>query len=262
MWCKQCGQDVPGISSAKSGGMCCARCSGLFSGDEGHSARRTAGLAEAAAHGVDLSASQPAADASASFDDWELDQNFRHLQARVGTWKRVDAPGEETERRQPERAKRAPKWRVDGAHAKVPSRHKRRSRAPGRGSFVAWTVLSLGLMAFACGAVLLGWSFVAHRAELWSLGMPITVAGQVGLLLGLVLQLERIWQNSRYAVRKLDEVDSQLHHLERTTTMLNVTHSSAAQAFYAHMADDADPQMLLADLKGQLDLLARSMSKR
>ncbi len=148
------------------------------------------------------------------------------------------------------------------AHAKLPRRHKRRARPPGRGSLLAWTVLSLGLMAFACGAVLLAWSFVAHRPQLWNLGMPITVGGQVGLLLGLVLQLERIWQNSRYAARKLDEVDSQLHHLERATTMLNVTHSSAAQAFYAHMADDADPQMLLADLKGQLDLLARSMSRR
>ena len=40
--------------------------------------------------------------------------------------------------------------------------------------------------------------------------------------------------------------------------MLNVTHSSAAQAFYAHMADEASPQTLLADLKGQIDLLAIS----
>jgi hypothetical protein len=41
-----------------------------------------------------------------------------------------------------------------------------------------------------------------------------------------------------------------------------MTHSSAAQAFYAHMADQASPYLLLADLKGQLDLVARSMARR
>ena len=90
----------------------------------------------------------------------------------------------------------------------------------------------------------------------------MTVAGLVWLVLGIVLQLERIWQNSRHAVRKLDQVKSQLNHLERTTTMLGTTHGSAAQAFYAHMAEQADPQYLLADLKGQLDLLALSISRR
>ena len=127
---------------------------------------------------------------------------------------------------------------------------------------MAWGVLSLGLMTFACGAVLLGWSFVENRPELWRLGMPIAVAGQVGLLLGLVLQLERIWINGRDAARKLEQVNSQLHHLEQTASMLGVTHGTAAQAFYAHMADEANPHMLLADLKGQLDLLAASISKR
>ncbi len=92
--------------------------------------------------------------------------------------------------------------------------------------------------------------------------MPIALAGQVGLLLGLVLQSERIWHNSRYAVGKLDHVDSQLHKLKQTTSMLGVTHGSAAQAFYAHLADEADPHLLLADLKGQIDLLAVTLSKR
>jgi hypothetical protein len=122
--------------------------------------------------------------------------------------------------------------------------------------------MSLGLMSLVCGGVLLGWSIVEDRPELWTLGLPLAAGGQVGLLVGLVLQLESVWLNSRYTVSKLDEVDSQLDHLERTTTMLGVTHSSAAQAFYSHMADDADPQMLLVDLKGQLDLLARSMARR
>lgn len=131
-----------------------------------------------------------------------------------------------------------------------------------RTSLFDWAVLLLELLAFACGAALIGWSFVGKWTELWNLGVPIEVAGQVSLLLGLMLQLERIWQNSRYAVRKLEQFDSKLYNLQQSAAMLGATHTSAAQAFYSHMADDADPHMLLADLKGQLDLVAMSISKR
>ncbi|MBI3837696.1 MAG: hypothetical protein HY288_07155 [Planctomycetia bacterium] len=258
MWCKECRQDVPGINSATACGKCCARCGAEVSAEAAPNATHAVGLAESAANGLDLSAPQPSPSAYPSFDEWEIDQSFRHLQARVGNSKRADPAARRTERT----ADREPDWRIHGSHSGVTRPHKRKSRASGRSSLLAWPVLSLGLMAFACGAVLLVWSFVEQRQELWNLGMPIAVAGQVGLLLGLILQLERIWQNSRQAVRKLEQVDSQLQHLERAATMLNVTHSSAAQAFYAHMADEANPQMLLADLKGQIDLLAMSMSKR
>jgi hypothetical protein len=43
---------------------------------------------------------------------------------------------------------------------------------------------------------------------------------------------------------------------------MSVTHSAPAQSFYAHMAGGASPQLLLADLKGQLDLLAVRMSEQ
>jgi hypothetical protein len=205
-----------------------------------------------------LAATQPPVSPYPSFEDWEIDQTFRHLQARVGSWKRVDQSAETS---QPSPSPTS-QWRVDGSHASVSGPHPPKSRAPRRSSWLAWSVLSLGLITVACGAVVLTGSLVENRPELWSLGMPVAVAGQVGLLLGLALQLERLWRNGRYAARRLEQVDSQLHHLEHTTSMLGLTHSSAAQAFYVHMADEANPHMLLADLKGQLDLLAASMSKR
>ncbi|HEV3137806.1 MAG TPA: hypothetical protein VGZ26_07870 [Pirellulales bacterium] len=258
MWCKACRQDVRGISPATAGSICCARCGAELSADEGPAARHAVGLAESAAKGLDLSAPQPSASAYQSFDEWEIDQSVRHLQARVGNSKRADRVSARTE----PTVELPSDWRIHGSHPDVDGPHKHKSRVGGSSSPLAWFVLSLGLMAFACGSALVIWSCVEQRPELWSFGLPVAVAGQVGLLLGLILQLERIWQSSRYAVRKLEQVDSQLHHLERTATMLNVTHSSAAQAFYAHMADEANPQMLLADLKGQIDLLAISMSKR
>jgi len=192
-------------------------------------------------------------------DDWELDLEWRRLRGLAGA---AAASFE------PARAQIVP----HAAHEPFRGRHRRSShasrpeaqseeRTAPTWSLLAWAVLSFGLMGFVCGGVLLGWSYVAGRDELWSLGMPITVAGQVGLLLGLVLQLERLWQGSRYTVDKLEQVDEQLHDLKQTTALIGATHTSAAQAFYSHMSQGAHPQMLLADLKGQLDLLAVRMTE-
>jgi hypothetical protein len=51
-----------------------------------------------------------------------------------------------------------------------------------------------------------------------------------------------------------------LDDLKQTATLLTTGHASPAQSFYAHMAGGAGPQILLADLKSQLDLLAVQMS--
>ncbi len=115
-------------------------------------------------------------------------------------------------------------------------------------------------MTFVCGAVLLGWSFVEARSELWNLGMPLTLFGQAALLIGLILQLDGLWQSNRETASTLDELDDEVHNLRHATTLLTSTHSTSAQSFYVHMADGASPQLLLADLKGQLDLLAMKLA--
>ena len=55
---------------------------------------------------------------------------------------------------------------------------------------MAWAILSLGLAVFACGAVLLGWSLIGERDDLWPIGMPLAILGQAGSILGLILQLD------------------------------------------------------------------------
>ena len=122
--------------------------------------------------------------------------------------------------------------------------------------------VALGTAAFLCGAVLLGWSLVDGYSHLWSLGLPITLGGQVLLLVALVMQLERIWSEGRRTSTKIAEVDEQIADLKHSTRMLSVSHGSASQAFYAHMAEGASEGLLLADLKGQLDLLAVRMAQR
>ena len=131
-------------------------------------------------------------------------------------------------------------------HLKRPRRSSKKSRrvastpvkhAPGDGflAVLAWTALLLGTMGFACGLALIGWSMNTGRQELWAIGMPIILAGQIVLLLGLVLQFDRIWRDSRRAADKMETVDEQLHDLKAATTLLGTTHGPSS-AFYAHWA--------------------------
>ena len=115
-------------------------------------------------------------------------------------------------------------------------------------------------MALACGGVLIAWSLIAGRDDLWSIGLPLAVVGQGGLVIGLLLQLDGLWQSSKKTEETLTQLDCKLHDLAHTTTMLGTTRSTPAQSFYVHMAEGASPHLLLADLKGQLD--ARLVSLR
>ncbi len=133
-------------------------------------------------------------------------------------------------------------------------------KAP-RGNLFAWPALMLGMMAFTCGGVLLGWSFATGRGDLWTYGMPAVLAGQGLLVLGLVLQLEGLWQSNRDTRETLVGLDRELSELRHTTSILSTTHSAPGQSFYAHMAEGASPHLLLADVKGQLDVIAMRLAE-
>ena len=262
---------------SKSGKLRCLRCGALVASDAtvDGAINVAAGVAAMGECGLDLDAagrarSKPALD----FDDWDLDPELRSFENARAASKLAAMP-------QPAASTgghgfdmgRAPlpSWQpCVFAHGMQPPTPMMATMAPvnerhesaRRASWLAWSIMSLGLMVFCCGGVLLGWSFLAGRADLWSMGIPVAVGGQIALLVGLVLQLERIWQNNRYAVDKLEEVDGRLADMKHSQSLLSVNHGSAAQAFYSHMAEGANPSLLLADLKGQLDLLAVRLSER
>ena len=85
---------------------------------------------------------------------------------------------------------------------------------------------------------------------------------QAGLILGLILQLDSLWHSSRKTAEVLSELDGELKTVRQATTLLSATHSSGGQSFYLHLAEGASPHLLLADLKGQMDLLAQQMAKQ
>jgi hypothetical protein len=106
-----------------------------------------------------------------------------------------------------------------------------------------------------------GLSFLAGHGELWNVGLPLVLSGQAALLLGLVLQLDGLWQSNRETSETLDELDSQISDLKQTARLLSSSHGPANKSFYAHMAEGASPHRLLADLQGQLDILAVEISR-
>ncbi len=269
MWCKQCGQDVPGVSPPDGGPLSCARC-GLTLANR---AADDAAADRTSPDSLPTAEVEAKADAEAAispdppllYDSWELDEQLRHVQRVLG--------GDKKAGRDKESAKQREVFRLDSPHIGPAGRHQpvkpklpARPAAPSRTSegvlpLLGWSALSLGLMAFVCGGVLLGWSVVSGRQDLWSIGMPIVLGGQIGLLVGLVLQLDRLWSNTRSTVEKLDHVDDQLRDLKTATTMLGSGQESGGRAFYSHMVEGAGPQLLLNDLKSQLDLLALKISQ-
>ena len=248
------------MNSVEEGKLCCARCGGDLDRDSaGGGAVRTPDQARPPA-GADAKPGNPAAgvdaDSPLHWDDWELDEQLHHLRRKLGP---AEASSPEVRA-----AYRRELAKLDGGHAGPPAWHCTPDRKPNAAEAdhaspvpaVTWAILSLGLMAFVCGAVLMGWSVATGREELWSRGAPFAVVGQVALLVGLILQLERLWRDGRQTAARLEHVGEELHGLKSTTAMLGTTHSSAASAFYCHMAGGANSQLLLSDLKGQLDMLA------
>jgi hypothetical protein len=202
----------------------------------------------------------------ALYDNWEMDEQLRHIERvlvanrlRVG---KSPAPVESEPARHDVPHAGPPAWHM--AAASRSARQPAESRSLRRGwalGLLIWTAVLFGTTALVCGGALLVWAFVTAQHALWTLGMPIALGGQIVLLFGLLLQLNRLWRESRQAVSKLDKVGAQLRELKTAATLQGTTQGPSAASFYAHLANGASPQILLSDLKSQLDLLAMKLGR-
>lgn len=90
----------------------------------------------------------------------------------------------------------------------------RRPRRARLGSMVgSWIILTFGLAVFVCGGGLLAQSALTGNQLLWNLGLPLALIGQAGLVVGLILQMDAIWQTSREANETLVELDRSISRL-------------------------------------------------
>ena len=257
MWCSSCQQDVPAVASPDETSLRCARCRQSLNSDREPMTAGSSNVEDLNSHSaLERSFAPP----PLPCDDWELETDLRSA-LRI-----VNLIRHENTEHQPlpvVAAASPPTSRIDTAHeSPEPAANLDMRGSRQRVSLFTWALLSLGVMTFVCGGVLVAWSFAADRADLRTIGMPLTLAGQAALIIGLVMQLEGLWQSSRQTRQTLCELDCQLHELRHATTLLTSSHSTPSQSFYAHMAEGASPQLLLADLKGQMDLLAQRMASQ
>lgn len=277
MFCPACQQDVPALAVPEEPGVIrCAFCSeelemrvqepggrdpklALADGsNESHESEE----AETIHQPERVSPLPPRLD----LEDWELEPQLRAAE-RLLKGLRQEAPAEQVSAVHAAH-RPVPDWHVPAANTPLTTEVAQTHRQPNvpeqveKSGTLAWTCLSLGVMALACGGVLIAWSLLGGRDDLWSIGLPLAVVGQGGLVIGLLLQLDGLWQTSKKTEETLTHLDGKLHDLAHTTTMLGTTRSTPAQSFYVHLAEGASPHLLLADLKGQLDLLTERMSRK
>jgi hypothetical protein len=197
------------------------------------------------------------------YDTWELDEQLRHIERVLY--------GGKLKQRESETADRRVVTRLDVAHSTGPDWHVSKVREPaerrkpngrrGDGAGVLmWFSLGLGTCSLVCGGILLVWSLATGRHELWDIGLPLGLAGQITLLAGLVLQIDRLWHDSRTTAEKVANVGQELHELQTSATLPASDYGSASKVFYSHLANGAGPRLLLNDLKSQLDLLAAKIA--
>jgi hypothetical protein len=271
MWCSNCQQDVPAIGKPGTNKCVCSRCQQIvrpphavqicedgialdeapqllktaaastgttsppFETDDWDLRRRNRELGRKLRHDLGKPRSRSAASNRTASSDLVIPDNlFDDL--RLGAAPSLFAP---TEADLGPRS--APPYKPEG------------------GQFLAWLTAFCGAAVLGAGLGTVSWSLSAGRADTWNLAVGLTLTGQGLLIFGLVLIAARLWRNSRYASHKLIDVHTQLGQLQHTADALTAMRSGAP-AFYAELVRGASPQMLLANLKGQIDQLTTRLS--
>jgi hypothetical protein len=256
MWCSTCQQDVPSLGSS-GGSLRCGKCGRSLASEASNDVSVAGTETQPQVVRLQPTQKQQLKRSPIGEPDWALEAELRGVQRLIRQLKSSGTLPEDVAYR----LDRAEQHSAESSHTDHTLSHAGQQTPPFT-QFVAWLLVSLGLAVFACGAVLLGWSLIGGRGDLWPLGMPMTLLGQAGLVLGLILQLDGLWHSSRKTEQTLQQLDGELKTVRQATTLLSTTKSGAAQSFYLHLAEGASPQLLLSDLKGQMDLLAQQMSKR
>ena len=238
MWCRQCQQDVPVLASSDEGKSCCPRC-GLDLGIV--PLKRKATQTAPSEESLHAAPTFSAAGLGNWDGDWDAEEQLRQIERELCIKKK--RPWLDTTKPAGKRT------RVDSAHGEIAERHRSKrirvkssvvsnsepshsaersatKKSPPRDSglliFLTWTAILLGVAALLGGGIALGCSVFGSRPDFWNYGLPFVVGGQIVLLVGLVLQLDRVWRDNRSAAAKLDEVDEELHDLKSQLDLLAI----------------------------------------
>jgi hypothetical protein len=256
MWCSNCQQDVPAIGRAGTTKLACSRCHATLRPPHAVDISE-AGIALDDALALELVDSRPAL----LSDQWQLRRRTRELGRKL----RHDPPGvrprvDRSPNAFADIAEQTASPIVDAGSAIRPIAAA--APAPEFTQYIAWFVTFIGFTSLAVGLGMIGWTIAHGGSEFWDQALALTLAGQGTLIFGLVLVVTRLWRASRWANSKLQEVHGELGQLQRTADALSAMRGGGAPAFYAELVRGASPQMLLTNLKGQLDQLATRLNSQ
>jgi hypothetical protein len=173
---------------------------------------------------------------------------------RLAEWqRRLDRPEHQLE-----------KMHLPGVNQEpAPAEHvKRRRVLRVHGQITTWMLVVTGLVVGFFGLGLGGWSLLEGETVFWQAALVATLFGQGLVVFGLALLVARLWTSSRQANGRLLEAHVKLAKLDRAAESLLGQHHATAAAFYGELVRGASPQMLAANLQGQLDQLSGSLVDR
>ncbi len=257
MWCSHCHQEVPAIASAAGGPRNCARCQ----------------------RDLKFATTSKPADTGILLESF-ADQSFAVQKAQTPLDEVVQAESREKLRRIG-RQLRAPYQEHFSVEAtpfwervslELPAgspqlrgiaRQAHRANVESKYNGKSWLLsllLAGGILGFMGGAAALVWSAAFNRVTVWQWGLTATIAAEGLLIVGLTWMALRLWHNSRRINHQLRGVDEQLEEIHELAGSLTASQLSASQHYYHHFSQVANPHMLVANLRGQIDQLADRMA--
>jgi len=287
MWCSNCQQDVAGVLTASEDKPCCIRCGDLMLagplargsvGQKTAHSRATYGRTEN--RGVPEPTPLRATEAVtlraplSGFHHWELEEQLRHVE-RVLSGARFTAKVEQASTLQsatqaagaaqpaattPDVSStvRAGDDSARSADATIGQSkrqrfvHPRHDRAPRSRATLTTVVTGAGALACGIGLLICGW--LLRRPELQSMGLPITLLGQGAVLIGMLVQLDRVWRDNRRTDDKLSMFQRQLENLENLAADLQTV------APHRHGVSRPTQQRTMAELKQRLETLSHRLN--
>ncbi len=240
MWCLHCQQDLPAVGVATSGVLRCSRC-----------------LREALPPVDALStapAARPPVDALAELLEGPGGARLRELGRRLSAQPIAISHDAFA------------KFRHDPPHitSAIPLDTEAPATEPIRQpsswtQLVAWSASFVGGGLLLAGGCIIAQSLVTSHVNWWSWGLGCVLVGQSLLVVGLLRVLVSLWLATRDSQQRLNLAHQQLIELRRSTDALVGERHPTAASFFANLSREANPHMLLASLRGQLDELVSRM---
>lgn len=253
MWCRYCQQQTPALGPPSANGPRCGRC------------QRTSPETSTIGLPPKDGSQPPAAAAGSPLDPDDARRAiYRSLRSAHATLSAGEAA--RTIRFD---AGRSPLAQVPLAETIDPDTPRRPAPAPvtkkpsaslpsqaARGQLTAWLMASVGATLVGLGIGLGSWSLFGARPDLWNAALAAALGGQGLMIIGLLQVLASLWNAARLASGKLSLMHDELRRLRRTADEAAGRNTASAAGFYADLARDAPPEMLMGNLRGQMDRLA------